>query len=100
MHHAHGLDAVTAVGTQVRFDHLRVDPAAPAFDARLANELRLEAQAQRHLLPQRSEVTGFEHQHFVTGTQGIAQRRFPGAGSGGRIDDHRLLSLEDLLDAR
>ncbi|MNC78091.1 hypothetical protein D3C75_1302210 [compost metagenome] len=78
MHDANRLDAVTAVGAQMLFDHLRIDPAAPAFDSGPADELRLEAQAQRHLLPEGSEMAGFEHQHFVACTQCVAQRRFPG----------------------
>ena len=52
------------------------------------------------LRPQRCEVSGLVHQHVVAGAQGVAQSRFPCARARGRIDDHRDVGLEDLLQAR
>ena len=40
-------------------------------------ELRLQAQAQRHLLPQRGEVAGLEHQHLVAGAHACWPARPP-----------------------
>ena len=35
----------------------------------------------------------------IAGRQRVDERRFPGAGAGRGIDDHRALGLEDRLDA-
>ena len=98
VHDANRLDRALRVGAQALLDHLRLHPAPPAFDARQAEELGLEAQALRHLFPERGEVPGFEHQDGVAGTERVDERRFPGARARRRIDDDRLLRLEDLLD--
>ena len=55
---------------------------------------------RRHLLPQRGEVAGLEHQHAVARAQRVDQRRLPGAGARGRIDDDRMAGLEDLAGCR
>ncbi len=94
-----GLDRVLRVLTQTRFDHLRLHAAPPALNARQTEKLRLQPEAFRHFFPQRSEVTGFEHQHVIARAQRVRQRRFPCTGAGRRVDHHRLLCLEDLLDA-
>jgi hypothetical protein len=99
VHHAHGLDAVLLVGLQALLDQVACTPRRQPSACRAAEELGLQAQARGHLLPQRGEVAGLVHQHVVAGAQRVGQRRFPGAGAGGRIDDDRLLGLEDLLDA-
>ena len=64
-----------------------------------AHELGLDAELVGHLLPQRGEVAGLPHQHEVARRQRVHQRRFPRAGARRRIDDHRLLGLEDLPHA-
>src|SRR5262249_18522154 len=51
------------------------------------------------LLPQRGEMTGLAHQHAVAGRERVDERRFPGAGSRGRVDHYRLLRLEHRLEA-
>ena len=61
------------------------------------NEIDLNAPARRHLLPQRGEVAGLDHQHLVARRQRIDDRRFPGAGARRRKDDDRPGGLEDLL---
>ena len=59
--------------------------------SRLVDELQaLEAEALGHLLPQRGELAGLEHQHAVAGRQRVDERRFPGAGAGSGVDDHRI----------
>ena len=57
-----------------------------------------QAEARRHLLPERREVAGLDHQHGVAGTQGVDQRRLPRAGARRRVDDDRMAGLEDLAD--
>ena len=98
--YAHRLDLVLSVLFQAGLDHVGADATAPAFDAWQADELWLEPQTDGHLLPEAGEMTGLEHQHLITCTQGIAQRGLPGARARGRVDDHRVAGLEDLLDAR
>ena len=63
-------------------------------------ELDLEAELRRHLLPQGREVAGLGHQHAIAGRKRVDQRRFPGAGAGSRVDhDLALRRLEDALHA-
>ena len=45
------------------------------------------------------ELAGLHHQHAVAGVERVDQRRLPGAGAGGGVDDHRIGGLEDGLDA-
>ncbi|MNR09536.1 hypothetical protein D3C85_1257410 [compost metagenome] len=63
-------------------------------------EFGIQAELVGHLLPQRGEVAGLEHQHAVARGERIDQRRFPRARSGCRIDHNRLGGLEDLADVR
>ena len=46
-----------------------------------------------------AELAGLHHQHAVAGIERVDQRRLPGAGAGGGVDDHRIGGLEDGLDA-
>ena len=80
---------------QPRLDGRRIGAAAPVG----GDELRLEAQLDGDVLPQRGEVPGLVHQHLVAGRQRIEQRRLPRAGAGGGIDHHRAGRLEDGADA-
>ena len=80
---------------QMLLDDLRVGAGAPIG----LDEFGLEAQPFRHHLPQRGELAGLDHQHFVAGRQRVGERRLPGAGAGRGIDDDRLRGLEDGLDA-
>ena len=90
MHRAHRFDAVALIFGQNRLDLGRVDAMAPiAF-----HQGHVEPQAASHVLPQHGEMAGLEHQHPVARHQYIDQGRFPSAGPRGRVDDHRLLSLE------
>ena len=93
--HAHRLDLVRLVLAQMRLDRRRVGADAPVG----LDELGLEPELLGHLLPQRRELAGLDHQHAVAGRERVDQRRFPGAGAGRGIDDHRLGGLEDGLDA-
>ena len=56
-------------------------------------ELDLEPELRRHLLPQRREVAGLDHQHAVAGRQRVDQRRLPRAGARRGIDHDRLRVL-------
>ena len=95
MQHAHRLDLVGLVLAQMRLDRRRVGAGAPVG----RDEFRLEAELLRHVLPQRGELAGLDHQHAVAGRERVDQRRFPGAGAGRGIDDDRIGGLEDGLDA-
>ena len=90
MHHADGTDAVRAVGGEALADRGDVGAAAPVG----VDELGGEAEAARHLLPQRREPAGAAHQHGIAGAERVAQRRLPRAGAGGGIDHHRAFGLE------
>jgi hypothetical protein len=57
------------------------------------DELRLQAELDGHVAPQRGEVAGLVHQHLVAGRQRIDEGRLPRAGAGGRIDEHRVGGL-------
>ena len=94
VHHAHRLDGVAGVGAQALLRSGR--PARrgasagagrwPSSVPGTARNSGFRPSAQRHLLPQRGEVAGLEHQHRVAGAQGVDQRRLPGAGARGRVD--------------
>ncbi len=89
------LDLLVLVLAQPRLDRLRIGADAPVG----GDEFRLEAELLRHLLPQDGELAGLDHQHLVAGRERVDQRRFPGAGAGRGVDDHRIGGLEDGLDA-
>ena len=72
--------------------------SAPLRQSR-GDELRLQAELDRHVLPQRGEVAGLVHQHLVAGRERVDERRLPRAGAGRGIDEHRARGLEDGLDA-
>ena len=93
--HADGLDLLGLVLAQLGFDGLRVDALAPVG----GDELRLEAELLGHLLPERRELAGLDHEHAIAGRQRVGERRFPGAGAGRGVDDDRIGGLEDRLDA-
>ncbi len=99
------LDLLRRVGAQARFELVGIDAAAPVRRLRQqrvaagrAQDLDREAEARRHLLPERSELAGLDHQHRVARAQRVDERRFPRPCSGRRIDDDRLARLEHLAD--
>ncbi len=103
---ADGLDLVPGILAQARLDHVGLDAAAPAGRVRqvfvgtgIAQHFRRQAQPVGHLLPQRREVAGLEHQHVVAHAHRVRQRRFPRARARSRVDGHRMPRPEDLLDA-
>jgi hypothetical protein len=93
--HADRLDLLVLVFAELGFDRLRIDALAPIG----RDEFRLEAQALRHLLPQRGELAGLDHQHTIAGRERVHQRALPGAGAGGGVDHDRIGGLEDRLNA-
>ena len=67
------LDLLVLVFAELGFDRLRIDALAPVG----GDELRLEAEPLGHLLPQRGELAGLDHQHAVAGRQRVDQRALP-----------------------
>ena len=95
VHHRDRLDRAGAVLGEPRLDPRGVGTGAPvAFQ-----DLDGEAEAAGHLRPQRREVSGLVHQHRVTGRERVHERRLPGAGAGGRKDQHVPARPEDLAQA-
>ena len=95
MDDADGLDLVRLVGGKLRLDLLEIGAMAPVARDEIDVELELVGDAA----PQDRELAGLAHQHLVARLQRVDDRRFPGAGAGRRIDDHRLLGLEHPLHA-
>ena len=93
--HAHRLDRPRAIAGEAFGRRLDVDTAAPV--ARHTLDDKAEALGER--APQQREVSGLEHQHPVTGREGVDQRRLPGPGARSRVDDDRSLGLEDAVEA-
>ena len=91
MDNTYGTDAAAGIGTQPVLDGLRVDTAAPV---RL-EKFGFDPEAVRHLLPQRGEMAGLDHQHPLALGNKVGKRGFPGAGPGRRVDDHGRVRLED-----
>jgi len=67
------------------------------------DEVDREAELGRHLVPQRGEMAGFEHQDALARRERVDERGFPGAGARGGIDhdgraglEHFFQPLEDL----
>ena len=71
-------------------DGVRIGAAPPIA----GNYLDIEADTRRKLAPERRKMSSFTHQHPVTRRQGIDQRRFPGARTGGGVNDDRPFGLE------
>ncbi len=93
--HADRLDLLVGVLAQMLLDRRRIGAHAPVG----LDELGLEAELLRHVLPQRGELAGLHHQHAVAGRERVDQRRFPGAGARRGIGDYRIGGLENGLDA-
>ena len=93
--HADGLDLFVLVGAQALLDFVWIDAVPPVS----LDDLRLETELLRHLLPEQAELSGLDRQHFVARRQRVGQRCFPRAGAGRGEDDHRMVGLEDGLDA-
>src|SRR5439155_463501 len=99
VHDAHGLDPLLAIFLELGLDRNRIDAAAPVG----GDEVDREAELRRHLVPQRSEMPGLEHEHAVARRERVDERRLPGAGARGGIDhdgrpglEHGLEPFEDL----
>src|SRR5207302_1742091 len=75
---------LVGVGAQPLLDRFRIGAVAPVS----GDEFNVEAELARHLLPQRSEMTGLVHEHAIGRRERIDQRRLPGARARGGIDDH------------
>src|SRR3546814_20645110 len=71
MDDADRLDLVRLVGAQAGFDGGRIGADAPVG----SNEFRLQAELERHVLPQGGEMAGLEHQHLVAGIQHRSEER-------------------------
>src|SRR4051812_1997600 len=93
MHDAHGLDRVARVGAQAPFDFRVVRAMAPVA----RDEVDLEAELARHLVPERGKVAGLGHEDAIARGERVQQRRFPRARAGCGIDDHGMARLEDAL---
>ena len=93
--YAHRLDLVRFVFAQLGFDGRGISTDAPIG----RDELGLEAELHRHVLPQGGELAGLDHQHAVARRQGVDECRFPRAGAGRGVDDDRIRRLENRLDA-
>jgi hypothetical protein len=75
------------------FDRFGIRAPAPVG----RNDDGIVAEVLGQLGPERGELTGFGDQHLVSWRERVDERGLPGARSRSRIDDHRLLGLEDLL---
>ena len=93
--HAHRLDLVGLVLAQLGLDRGGIGAGAPVG----RDELRLEPELGRHVLPQAGELAGLDHQHAVAGRERVDEGGFPRAGAGRGVDDDRIGGLEDGLHA-
>jgi hypothetical protein len=71
----------------------RVDRRAPIA----LEEDDLEPEPAGHLLPERGEVTGLDHEHAIARRERVDERGFPGPRARGGVDDHRPARAEDPL---
>jgi len=92
-------------------DHHRADRVVGAQSVRhgvgigavapvTGHPLDVEAEALRHVAPERREVAGLERQHPVAGRERVDQRGLPGAGARRRVDDHGARRAQDPPEAR
>jgi len=95
VHHADGTDLLLRVRAKLVLERLRIDPVAPVA----GDEIRLKTEPLGHLLPERGEVAGLEHQDAVAGGKRVRERCFPRPRSRGGIHDHRLRGAEDALQS-
>ena len=63
MHHADCLDSVFRIRRQARANRLGVGAVSPVSRQKLSDQ----TQTGRKFLPERRELTGFAHQHQVSG---------------------------------
>ena len=90
VHDADRLDPVLAIRGELLGDLRRIDAMPPIA----RHKLDIEPELCRHLPPQGREMAGLEHQHPVARRQRVDERRLPGAGAGGGIDDNRPFGPE------
>src|SRR5579864_6035154 len=91
----HALDLVVFIGAQ----NLCVTLQRHSFAPLDLQSLDLEAEALRHVDPQMRELTEAGGEDPVAGRERVGERGFPGAGTGGREDEHLSgARLEDFLE--
>src|ERR1700733_3058013 len=71
---------LASIGAHLGLDRGRIGSGTPVA----RHEIDIDAPARRHLLPQRGEMTGLDHQHLVAGRQRVDDRCFSGTGAGRR----------------
>ncbi len=95
VHDGDGFDLMVAIVGELRVHRRRIDAMPPVA----RHVVDREAEARRHLPPERGKVSRLEHQDFVARRQRIDQRRLPGAGARPWKDDDRRLRQEDALES-
>ena len=93
VHAADRFDFVVGIFAEPCGDFFRVNTVAPIA----GNEFGIEADPCRQFVPERGELAGFKHQHFIARIKYVHHRGFPGAGAGCRKYDHRAFSFENAL---
>ena len=96
MHDHDGLDLVFAIRLEPLLDQIQRRAVPPVGRQHVDVEPELVGNAE----PQRRELAGLGHQHLVARRQCVDDSRLPGAGTGRRIDDDRLLRAEHALNRR
>ena len=91
----HGLDCMHFVLRQLLFDRRGIGAAAPVA----GQEIDLDAPAPGHVVPERGEMPGLDHQDPVARRQRVDDCGLPGAGAGRREDHDRPGGLEDAFAA-
>src|SRR5262245_1904143 len=90
-----GLDLLALVFAQPGLNRGGISTDTPVR----GNELRNEVDFFGHLFPKRRELAGFHHQYLIAGRKRVDECGLPGAGACSSVNDHRIGSLEDGLDA-
>ena len=95
MNDADGADPAPFVGLKRGLDGGRVGAASPVG----LQKDRLQSKPLRHFAPERCEPACARHHDRVAWRERIDERGFPRAGAGSGKDEHRVVRLEDALEA-
>src|ERR1700722_11912592 len=94
VHHHNGLDVVVAILTKNGLHLILLRSVTPVTP----DKLHVQAETDRHVLPQSGELAGLEHQDLVPRGEGVDNGSLPRSGARGGEDHDPSAGLKNRLE--